>query len=33
MGLGGRFRERLTLGEQVERTMSNLAAFVEKVTA
>lgn len=32
-GLGGRFRERLTLEEQVERTMANLAAFVDKVTA
>jgi hypothetical protein len=33
VGLGGRFKERLTLEEQVERTMTNLAAFVAKVTA
>jgi hypothetical protein len=33
VGLGGRFRERLTLEEQVERTMTNLAAFVDKITA
>ena len=33
MGLGGRFKERLTLEEQVERTMTNLAAFMAKVTA
>jgi hypothetical protein len=33
VGLGGRFRERLTLEEQIERTMTNLAAFVAKVTS
>lgn len=33
VGLGGRFEERLTLEEKVERTMGNLAAFVDKVTA
>lgn len=33
MGLGGRFRERLTLEEMAGRTMANLAAFVTKVTA
>ena len=33
VGLGGRFKERLTLEEQVERTMANLTAFVAKVTA
>jgi FBP C-terminal treble-clef zinc-finger len=27
VGLGGRFRERLTVEEQIERTMTNLAAF------
>jgi hypothetical protein len=32
-GLGGRFRERLTLEEQVERTMANLTDFMAKVTA
>jgi len=32
VGLGGRFRERLTLEEKVERTLTNLAAFVDKVT-
>ncbi|HEY6496127.1 MAG TPA: FBP domain-containing protein [Trebonia sp.] len=33
IGLGGRFKERLTLEEKVERTMTNLAAFMAKVTA
>ncbi len=33
VGLGGRFRERLTLEEKVGRTMTNLAAFAVKVTA
>jgi hypothetical protein len=33
IGLGGRFKERLTLEEKVERTMTNLAAFAAKVTA
>jgi hypothetical protein len=33
MGLGGRFKERLTLEEKAGRTMTNLAAFVAKVTA
>jgi hypothetical protein len=33
VGLGGRFRERLTLEEQIERTMTNLAAFAAKVTS
>lgn len=33
VGLGGRFKEPLTLEEQVERTMANLTAFVAKVTA
>ena len=32
-GLGGRFKERLTLEEKAGRTMENLAAFVAKVTA
>jgi hypothetical protein len=32
VGLGGRFRERLTLEEKVDRTMANLAAFAAKVT-
>lgn len=32
VGLGGRFRERLTLQEKVDRTMANLAAFVAKVS-
>lgn len=32
-GLGGRFRERLTLEEMIERTMTDLAAFAGKVTA
>jgi hypothetical protein len=33
VGLGGRFKERLTLEEQAERTTANLTAFVAKVTA
>jgi hypothetical protein len=33
VGLGGRFKERLTLEEKIERTMANLAAFVDKVTS
>ena len=33
VGLGGRFKERLTLEEKIERTMTNLAAFVDKVTS
>jgi hypothetical protein len=33
VGLGGRFRERLTLEEKVDRTMTNLAEFVAKVIA
>lgn len=33
VGLGGRLTEDLTLDEQVDRTMTNLAAFVAKVTA
>jgi hypothetical protein len=33
MGLSGRFKERLTLEEKIERTMANLAAFVDKVTS
>jgi hypothetical protein len=32
VGLGGRLTEDLTLEEQVGRTMTNLAAFVAKVT-
>jgi hypothetical protein len=32
VGLGGRFKERLTLEEKVDRTMANLAAFAAKVT-
>jgi hypothetical protein len=32
IGLGGRFKERLTLEERVDRTMANLTAFVGKVT-
>ena len=33
VGLGGRFKERLTLEERVDRTMTNLAEFVGRVTA
>jgi hypothetical protein len=33
VGLGGRLEERLTLEEKIERTMANLAAFVDKVTS
>lgn len=33
VGLGGRFVESLTLEERVDRAMTNLAAFVAKVTA
>jgi hypothetical protein len=33
VGLGGRFKERLTLEEKIERTMASLAAFVDKVTS
>ena len=33
IGLGRRFVERLTLAEKAERTVTNLAAFVGKVTA
>ena len=33
VGLGGQFKERLTLAEKVDRTMANLGAFVSKVTA
>jgi hypothetical protein len=32
VGLGGRPPERLTLEEQIERTMTNVAAFIAKVT-
>jgi hypothetical protein len=32
VGLGGRPPERLTLEEKVERTMTNLTAFIAKVT-
>ena len=32
-GLGGRPPERLTVEEQVQRTMDNLATFIAKVTA
>jgi hypothetical protein len=32
-GLGGRFEESLTLEEEIDRTMTNLAAFVDKVAA
>ena len=32
IGLGGRFRERLTLEEMVDRTMANVAAFAARVT-
>jgi hypothetical protein len=31
MGLGGQFKETLTLEERVDRTMSNLSAFVARV--
>jgi hypothetical protein len=31
MGLGGQFKETLTLEEKVDRTMSNLSAFVARV--
>jgi hypothetical protein len=33
IGLGGRPPESLTTAEKIERTMSNLAAFIAKVTA
>ena len=33
VGLGGRFRERLTLEERADRTMTNLATFVDKIIA
>ncbi len=32
-GVGGRLRESLTLEEQIDRTMTNLAAFIARVTA
>ena len=32
-GLGGRPPERLTVEEQIQRTMDNLATFIAKVTA
>jgi hypothetical protein len=32
VGLGGRPPERLTLEEKVERTMTNVAAFIAKIT-
>ncbi|MFI9625923.1 FBP domain-containing protein [Streptomyces sp. NPDC052042] len=31
-GVGGRLRESLTLEEQIQRTVANLAAFIAKVT-
>ncbi|AWL84549.1 hypothetical protein AMK14_21285 [Streptomyces sp. TSRI0445] len=32
-GVGGRLRESLSLEQQIERTVANLAAFIAKVTA
>ncbi|MEU2795542.1 MULTISPECIES: FBP domain-containing protein [unclassified Streptomyces] len=32
-GVGGRLRESLTLEEQIHRTVTNLAAFIARVTA
>ncbi|MFB7297319.1 FBP domain-containing protein [Streptomyces rubiginosohelvolus] len=32
-GVGGRLRESLTLEQQIERTVANLAAFIARVTA